>query len=669
MDNVSQNFIDDVRIEGMLHCMAVRSRIQRGTIREIISPELPPGVALIRAADLPGSNSISIGNAEMPLLAESSVEHLGQAIVLLCGENEFEVQRAADLVDVQYDRSDPFSLTRDYKINQRIYSRQVVSGNTAAAIEKAAQIVEGEYHYTPESETPISPAGAMAVVENDGISVATPTKWLFHVRRSVAAATGIDEDRVRVMSTRTTRADASSLWYPSLTAAQTAAVAVITRKPVRMIATAREKQLLLTRRAGCIIAHKTGLSKTGKILAMEIQIVAESGAYGTLAAEYLDRLCLAASGYYAAKSVRIEGTHIATSTPPADTHGGAGFDGAFAAMEVHANRLAELCGEDPAAWRLKNLLPDRGLTITKARAGPTPQRKLIESAVEMSDFSRKYSANEMLKKRRELSNLIPEYLRGIGMATCFHGGGFMSDSMANSASVTVKLGSESELSILTSSATVPETTACVLAESAARILNLDSSQVHVEPADTKVVPDSGPAVFSRDVTVVHRLLVSCCQTIQKQRFRAPLPMEMTRNRSGGRGRRWDPEGFRGAPFSPLSWASCVVEIELDVVTFEIEIRGIWLAIDPGSLLNEKLATSLVESELKYAVELCGGESRSFEPSIIFLQRSGTRPAALDGIATNAFAPAFVSAVSQATGFYFDSLPLSKTLIIEYVEMQ
>ncbi len=667
MDNVSKDFIDDLQVKGMLHCMVIRSRIYRGTIREITPPELPPGVIMIRAADLPGPNSITIGDVGMPLLAESNVEHRGQAIALLCGENELEVQRLAELVEVQYDRDDPLTLTRDYKIDQKLYTRELTVGNTTSAFERAFQIVEGEYSFQPVVSSPMGSAGALAIKENDGVSIATPTKWLFHVRDSVAAATGLELERIRVKSTRVTRADTDCLWYPSLTAAQAAAAALITKTPVRIIATSREKQLLLKQRVGCIITHKTALNKAGSVTAMEIQIVPESGAFGIFAAEYLDRLCLTAIGNYSVKNLKIEGVHIRTSDPPSDTFGGSGFDGGFFAMEVHANRLAELCQEDPVVWRLKNLPPDRGLTVTRARAGPTPQRKLLDAVVQISDFSRKYSANEMLKKRREQLNAFPEYLRGIGIATCYQGGGFMSDGKPGSAAVSVKLNAESELSILTSSSSIPDTTADLFVQTAARILNLEPLQIVIEPADTGIVPDSGPAIFSRDVTVVHRLVTSCCQAIQKRRFRAPLPMEVTRNRSGGRGRRWDPKNFRGVPFSPVSWASCVVEIELDTVSFEISVRGVWIALHPGNVLDEKIATAVVENELKNAFSICGGSDTRFEPSIIFSQRSGSGPAPLQGIAANAFAPAFVSAVSQATGFYFDSVPLSKAMIQRYME--
>jgi len=667
MDDVSKTFIDDLQVDGMFHCVAIRSRIRRGTIREIKIPELPPDVVLIQAADLPGDNHISIGGTELPVLAETNVEHPGQAIALLCGEDEFQLQRLAEEVEIQYDRGDPFSLTREFKIDQERYTRTLTTGNVAAAFEKAFQIAEGEYKYEPAGQAPVSPAGAFAMADSKSVYIATPTRWAFHVRNSVADLLGIDRERVVVKCTRTSRMDTDCLWYPSMTAAQTAVATAICGKPVRMIATAREKELLFTRRAGCIISHKTALNKSGKITAMQIQIISESGAFGIFAAEHLDRLCLAAPGYYAVKAVRIDGIHITTSAPPANIHDGIGFDGGFFALEIHASRLAELHDEDPSAWRLQNLLPERNLTVTKTRAGSTPQRKLIESVIDISDFCRKYSANEIQKKRRQPSAPIPERVRGIGMATCFHGGGFISDSKANAASATVKLSSESQLSILTSSAAVPVSSAGMYIDSASRILSVDPAAVQIEPTDTSVTPDSGPAVLSRNVTIVSRLIAACCQAIQKQRFRAPLPMEISRNRHGGRGRRWDVENFKGVPFSPLSWASCVAEIELNTVTYRIDIRGLWISLNLGSVLDERTAAAIVENELLDAFRMCCGYSCAMDPKIQFFQKSGASPAALSGLTSNVFLPALVSALSQATGAYFDSLPISKALFFEYME--
>lgn len=669
MGNFTNPFVDDLPAEGMLHCLVLRSRIARGIVREIIVPDLPPDMRLIRAGDLPEGRSVTVGETEIPLLAGASVEHAGQAIALLCGENEPDLHRLYRKFEIQYDRRDPHILTRDFKAEQELNTREIVAGNTAAAFERADHIVEGEYRHEPGSGGSLLPAGALAIPTETGITVVTPTKWLYHVRDAVAGATGIKPEQVQIKGARISGADENCLWYPSLAAAQTAAAAVITGKPVRMIASTRERNQLLRRRGSCIIAHRTALSSAGKVLAMEIKIVAESGAYPIFPAEHLDRVCLAAINGYSSRSLKIEGVQIKTSAPPVDTHGGFGFDGGFFAMEIHATRLAELCGEDPASWRLKNLRPERSLTITRARVGSTPQRKLIDAVRQASDFNRKYAANEMLKNSGGLPSPTPNYLRGIGIASCFHGAGFMSEIKPDSASVSVNLNSQGELSVRSSAAYVPDTLSAVYTNTAAQILNLDSSMIQIEPPDTLLVPDSGPAIFSRERTVVHNLLKACCQAIQKQRFRAPLPLEITRRRAGGRGRRWDPVSFRGAPFSPLSWASCVVEIELDPVSFEITIRGVWIALQAGALENDENARGIVENELMSAFERCTGSE--IPPilknlSIQFL-RDSTRSAALRGIAANVFAPALISAVSQATGSYFDALPLSRKVIQEYAE--
>jgi xanthine dehydrogenase large subunit len=484
MNDVSMVFIDDLTVEGMLHCAVIRSRIRRGTIREITVPELPPNVVMIRPEDFQDRNYISIGGAQIPVLAQNVVEHAGQAIALLCGEDELQLQHLAGKIEIQYDRGDPLSLTRDFKIDQERYTREISTGNVSAAYDRAFQIAEGEYRYEPVGRAPLSATGALAVADNNGIQIATPTKWAFHVRDSVAEVLGLELDAVQVKCTRVCDEDPHYLWYTSITAAQAAVAARITGKPVRIIATSREKQLLFTRKGGCIISHRTALGQSDNILGMEIQIVAESGAFGIFAEEYLDRLCFAASGYYSAKAVKIEGIHIKTSLPPSDTHGGIGFDGGFFALEIHATRLAELCGEDPSEWRLKNLLNDRSLTMTRARAGSTPQRRLLESVVERSDYRRKYSANETLKKHRLSSNHLPDYLRGIGIATCFHGGGFINNARANSATATVSLSAESRLNIMSSTGTIPENSAGIYTESAARILNLPESDIRIEPSDT-----------------------------------------------------------------------------------------------------------------------------------------------------------------------------------------
>ena len=347
MGNV--HFIDDVWIDGMLHCVALRSRIRRGRIRSLTVPPLPNGVFFIDAGDVPGRNAIRLHSAEIPILADGRVSHPGQAIALLCGPDELELQHLLERIEVHYDRETPYELRSDFSHEQLRYSRVIAVGNTAAAFERAFHIVEGEYRIEPGHIRVLHPIGAVAYrnreadvrsdarsdVRSDarsdarGIEVISPTKWLYHLRASVAAALGVSPEEVRAKSAFVTKSHGGGTWYPSIIAAQTAIATTVTGKPVRMILTPVERRLLTARRPGCLAIYKTALSKKGAVTAMEIRAVAESGAFSTFPTEQLDRLCMSLAGHYACKSVKISGALIETNLPPVDTHGGFGFSTGF----------------------------------------------------------------------------------------------------------------------------------------------------------------------------------------------------------------------------------------------------------------------------------------------------------------------------------------------------
>lgn len=662
--------VDDIFLSGMYHCIALRSTIASGRIVSISVPDLPETVRLIRADDIPGSPTIRVGQTEIPVLAGAQVRHVGESIALLCGPDELELQNLMSQIDVRYERTTPRNLTDDRDRQEIVYSRSVSIGNTQSAFDRAFQIVEGEYRLESDRLNPIHAVGALAIPETDGMRVMASTGWLYHMRSSVAAALGVSEDFVAGLATPSHRCGGGNIWYPSLIAAQAAVASYCTDAPVRMILNPSERSQLLARRPGCIIQHKTALSRSGKIIGMEIEIAAEDGAYPSFPRERLDRLCLAAAGYYAYRSIKIDGRLVASNLPPADTGNGMGTAESLFAMEIHATRLAELSKEDPITWRLTNILPERNSTVTRVRAGSTPQRKLLERVLTASDFARKYSANELRKNRQDGS--AAGMLRGIGVASGYVGSGFMSEDGPDTASVSLELDSEGTLHIKSSCSVEPEVSRVLYAPAAAEILGLEAEAIEIEPPHSDTVPDSGPSVMSRNVTIVRRLVENCANSIQKRRFRVPLPLEVSRQRRTGR--KWDVETFRGTPFSLLSWASCVVEIELDVVSLEIGLRGIWLSASVGSVVDTSHLRASLQSEIIDAYELCTGNGSAMPGGTIdggrrlhidILPANAARTGPADGLASGTFAPAFVSAVSQATGFYFDSQPLTRSLILQY----
>ena len=115
--------IDDVAVDGMRHCLALRSRIANGRIISISPPELPGEVTLIGPDDVPGSSTIRVGEIDIPVLAGPEVRHRGEAIALLCGPNELELQRLMNRIDVRYERDPTLDLTESFEPERLVYSR------------------------------------------------------------------------------------------------------------------------------------------------------------------------------------------------------------------------------------------------------------------------------------------------------------------------------------------------------------------------------------------------------------------------------------------------------------------------------------------------------------------------------------------------------------------
>lgn len=687
MDHNSSAFVDDFSTPGMIHCVAVRSRIRRGSVRSISIPDLPEGFHCVLAADIQGKKTISIGGAEVPVIAESAVEHQGQAIALLCGPDERTLRHLQNQVGVQYERGEPLELWGDSDRQRVIKTRTLRTYQDDETFDRvfrqAFQIIEGEYTVEASYKKTLEPLGVVAAMDDGRVTIVTASRWPDHVRDSVSQALGVPQDDIVVKGSLTGQCSDGFVWHPSILAAQSSIVAIKYGVPVRMILSPTEKNSLFMRTPGCIISHKTAIDSGGNIIAMEIRFVTECGAFPVYADELLTRTCIAAPGHYTSGRTRVTGMVVQTSEPPTESYIGFGVNQALFAMEAHATRICELVHEDPAAWRINNLVSEKTSTITGTRPASQNPRRLIEAITSETDFSRKYSANEMLRKRRVDGQVSKTSLRGIGIALASLGGGFVSEERTNAASMKVRLDANSNLEIMTPSWLGPNTSERLFRRSAAAILGLSERAVVVAAADTDEVPSAGPSIFGRNVTAGNKLLVRCCQAIQKRRFRAPLPMEASRSSRQNR-IRWNPLTCRGTPFAPLSWGVCVVEVELNAVTLEIGIRGIWLAFDVGSLLDEGIARRAVESELAETLTLSRNEEVGWESagthtndftiqsnspalSVQFISGKKGQYGVLEGLVTSTFAPAFVSAVSQATGFYFDCLPLSRSLILQYAE--
>jgi len=656
----------------------LRSARSNAEILALSYPALPPDTFLITSEDIPGQNELSVGKRSMPILAGRRVHYRGEPIVLVCGPDERLLRLFADSIEVRYDELPPLEF-RNAGDGQLICEKEVVVGEPARMMSEAFQVVEGEYSTGDQKHFVSDAQGAVVVPEpGGGLHVYAPTQWPFHVVRSVARALAIPEDKVVVTVTAMSAHKDSRIWYPSLVAVHAALLARASRRSVKLVLPKDEAVDVTPRRAPSRIVVKTALDKDGAPTAHDVQVFLDGGSFPLLADELLERGVLAAAGVYRSKHVRVNGAVLSSSQPPMGAFLGLGLAQGFFASETHASRIAELSQADPYTWKRENLISGDDLLPGGGTPAERPTEALLSRLAEISDFKRKHAVYEMLKKRRGTIEERGIPLRGIGLSVAYQGCDFLArNEQIEDSSVVVKLEADGTLEIHTSAVSVDGAARRIWEETAARILAIEPAKIFVVVADTAHSPDSGPSAFSRNVTVTNSLVARACQTIGRKRFRAALPITVKKSYSLPRANRWNPDTNTGMPFVCLSWGAAVVETEVDPVTFEVEVRGIWMTVSCGRVLDAPAARKTVENGIFHSLWWCSSNHGSLRaprvdtlPSIEieFIDPASRGPSGgVEELAGNTVPSAYVSAVAQATGRYFDTLPITPELVHHYTE--
>ena len=175
-------YIDDLSFPGMLHGVTVRSSIARGRIKKIsFEGDIPwDEFTVVTAKDIPGENYVALILNDQPYLAENSVNHPEEPILLLAHENKYLVEEARRNVRIEYEElAAIFSLHDSLAQKEIIWGEDNVfkkflvdKGNVDEAWLEAESIIEGEYETGAQEQLYIENNGAIALAStNDGVTV------------------------------------------------------------------------------------------------------------------------------------------------------------------------------------------------------------------------------------------------------------------------------------------------------------------------------------------------------------------------------------------------------------------------------------------------------------------------------------------------------------------
>lgn len=578
-------YADDIVFPEMLHGRTIRSTIARGILKSARVKGDVPGLVVADYRDVPGRNVCYLIEQDQPFLVERDVRHQAEPLLLLAHENR-EILNAVQ-VDIEYEKLEPlFDPEKSTGVFKQI---DIIKGDVESALRSADLIVEGTYTTGHQEHVYIEPNGVIAVPEKGGVAVYGSIQCPFYVLKALRAMLG-DAMHIRVVQTETGGGFGGKEEYPSMLAGHACLLALKSGRPVKIIYDRVEDMIATTKRHPSIVKHRTGVMKDGRIVAMDVDVLLDGGAYSTLSAVVLSRGSIHAAGPYRCDNTRIHARAVATNTPPNGAFRGFGAPQTEFAVEVQIERIAETLGMDSVTLREINALKPGDTTAT----GQTMQKDcsahaVLAEAVKRTDFRAK-------RDQYKGTN------RTIGLALFYHGAGFTGSGERHLNSKARLDLTATGVRIAVGSTEIGQGTRTMHAQIVADAMNVPYEIIEVAQPDTDVVADSGPTVASRTCMVVGKILEECAIEM-REKLGALTPAEYFRKNGGFSVLRkyeppdwiqWDDHTYLGDAYATFAWGCDVAELEVDPHTYEVRPIKVTAVHEFGRPIHPALARGQIE---------------------------------------------------------------------------
>lgn len=673
-------------------------------------------IAVFTAKDVP-VNEYGLGVRDQPVLCgpgsskpyADRVRFVGDQVALVVAETEAIAARGRDLIRVDYEDlpvvTDPrLAMQPDApllhpELESNIFTHyQIRKGDVNAAFREADVIVEGEYHTPAQEHAYLQPEAGLGYIDEEGrVTVVVAGQWVHEDQEQVAHALGLPLDRVRIIYPAIGgafggREDMSVQIVLALAAWRLAQRGI--QRPVKIVWSREESIIGHHKRHPYFIRTRWGASREGKVIAAEVELVADGGAYVYTSPKVLGNATLMCTGPYEIPNVWVDSCAVYTNNLPNGAFRGfGGPQGAFAA-EMQMNRLAEALGMDPVEIRMRNVLREGALLSVGT---PLPKGvsmpQVIEACANRSGWQKGEAGWQRAKRTDPRAQPLKKHLaRGAGFACAFKNVGFSFGYQENSwATVELHGGAEIEKAVVYhAGADVGQGAHTVFAQMAAEALNLPLEKIRVVVSDTAVTDNSGSASASRMTFMAGNAIKGACEAALEKWRAEDRPAIARYQYLAPKTTPFDPETGRATPNFAYGYVAQTVTVEVDMETGHVRIVDVVSADDVGKALNPQQ----VRGQIEGAVVQAGGyailENFIQKDGYVQTQHLSTYliPTVLDipekvdslileypdpngpwgarGMAEMPFlplAPAVVAAVHDATGVWFNEFPLTPERIL------
>jgi CO/xanthine dehydrogenase Mo-binding subunit len=692
----------DINLPNQAYMKILFSGRPHAIVRSIdtsLADALPGVIATFTAKDVPVNEYGLIYNDQPVLCGPGSskpftdrVRFIGDQVALIIAETEDIATKARDLIKVDYEelpvvtdmveamKDGATLLHPDHGSNVFCHYR-IRKGDVEKAFAEADVIVEGEYHTPSQEHAYLQPEAGISYIDEQGrITVQVAGQWTHEDQQQIAHALNIPVEQVRVI-------------YPAIGGAfggrEDMSIQIVLAlatwklhqrgidRPLKIIWSREESIIGHHKRHPYILKARWAAKKDGKLLAAEVEVIADGGAYAYTSTKVLGNATLMCTGPYEIPHVKVDSYAVYTNNLPNGAFRGfGGPQGAFEA-ETQMNRLAEKLKMDAIEIRRRNVLTEGALLSVGT---PLPKGVTIDKVVEKC--GQELSKSEIAHQASDNTHL----LRGTGFACAYKNVGFSFGAPEQSIA-TVEIHGRVDIERVVvhhAGADVGQGAHTVMIQMAAETLGVPINKIHLIASDTAFTHDSGSASASRTTFMAGNSIKGACLEALEKWVAEERPAIATYLYKPPRTTPYDPQTGKSEPNFAYGYVAQGVTVEVDTEIGQIKILEVISTNDVGKAVNPMLVQGQIEGGVVQATGYAilenfiqrGGfvltpylstyliptvqDVPDTVKSIILEYADPIGPYGARGMAEMPFlplAPAVIAAVHQATGVWFYEFPL------------
>ncbi len=612
---------------GCLHGVTVRAQAVHATLKGIDTAAalaVPGVIRVLTAADVPGE--LHYGNAknDQPVFASDRVRFHGEAVAVVLAESLEAAREAAALVELDLEPLEAVttpqrSLEPDapqlHPEGNLCVDQRLRRGELETGLADADVVLERSYTTGAQEHLYLEPEAALAIPDDDGgVTLRAPSQNVFFDRHHICRTVGLDRRKVRVIQQHTGAAfGGREDIYGQIHAVLGA---VLTGRPVRIVWSREETQVASTKRHPGTMVLRGGVMRDGTIVALDIDVLFDTGAYASWAPNIARKALVHAAGPYDIPNVAVRVRSAYTNNGISGAFRGFGAPQVVFASESFVNELAEAIGLDPVALRRRNHLTVGATTATQQTiTGSCGLQACLDQALEAAD-----------RIERQRPRAPAHIARGRGLATIHYGIGY-GNAIRDIGSAIMKLRADGRFELRCGAIDYGQGAVTIFTQIAAQVLGVSGAMLTVLTGDSAETPDSGSTVASRQTYVSGEAVRQAADRLRDgllafvaERFDRPQASlrltdrgvvdgdglvcaleQLHRLGSEGKGRvlerqarfkasttKLDLETGAGEAYWPYAFAVHIADVEVDTRTGQVRVTDLVAAHDVGRAINPRM---------------------------------------------------------------------------------